>query len=434
MVLVGIAVLTPALVHGASIGPYDILSQFGLTAHPSAVKDGLLVDQIDQMIPWATLSWTQVHAGHLPLWNSYNVLGTPLAFNWQSASFSVPALISYLLPLSLVYTTQVLVTVIVAGSGAYLLCRILGLGAVASAFGGVVFELAGPMFHWLGWPIASVFSWTGWILAGFILIQQGRHRARYVVLTGGALAAAVYGGQPDALIVLFMGIAVFVVVSIATLKVRGHSTFCLVPPLIDTSLAVLLGFLLSAPLVLPGVQLLSGSVRSLNGAVFQEQNAAPVSQAFYGFFLSLVAFPNFFDYNYVGVAAVVLAAGAALFYFRRDYVPALVGITLVGAMLAFVNPVDVALNALPGLHAVRFPRGLVLLGFGSAVLAAVGFQGLVRSARRSVLVGFGVLFAASGVALTVVWLTGESMRSGSPSLMQRAIGGQQAGSSSACSW
>jgi hypothetical protein len=408
VVLVGIAVLTPALVHGASIGPYDILSQFGLTAHPSAVRDGLLTDQIYQMIPWATLSWTQVHAGHLPLWNSYNVLGMPLAFNWQSATFSLPALISYLLPLSLVYTTQVLVTLIVAGSGAYVLCRVLRLGAVASAFGGVVFELAGPLFQWLGWPIASVLSWTGWILAGFILIQRGQHRARYVVLTGSALAGAVYAGQPDSLFVLLMGIAVFVVVSTATLKVKGHSTFHLVPPLIDTSLAVVLGFLLSAPLVLPGVQLLNGSVRSLKGGVLYAKHAIPISQAFYGYFLSLVAFPNLNDFKYVGAAAVVLAAGAVLFYFRSDYVPALAGISLVGAVLAFVNPVDVALNALPGLHAVKFPRGLILLAFGTAMLAAVGFQGLVRSARRGVLVGFGVLFVSAGVALTVVWLTGAN--------------------------
>jgi membrane protein YfhO len=408
VVLVGFALLVPALVHGASIGPYDILSQFGLTAHTSAVKDGLQADQIDQMIPWATLSWTQVHAGHLPLWNSYNVLGTPLAFNWQSATFSVPALISYLLPLSLVYTTQVLVTLIVAGTGAYVLCRVLGLGAIASAFGGVTFELAGPLFAWLGWPIASVLSWTGWILAGFILIQRGQHRARYVVLTGVALAAAVYAGQPDALSVLFLGIAVFVIVSIVTLTVRGHGSFRFVPPVIDSALAAVLGFFLSAPLALPGVQLLNGSVRALPGAGLFSQNALPASQAFYGFILSLVAFPNLFDFKYVGVAAVVLAVGAMLFYFKSDYVPALVGISLIGALMAFVNPVDVALNAFPGLHAVRFPRGIILLAFGTAILAGVGLQGLVRSARRGVLVGFGVLFAAAGVALTVVWLTGAN--------------------------
>ena len=409
VLLVGIAVLAPALVHGASIGPYDILSQYGLTAHPGTVKDALRSDQIDQMIPWANLAWTQVHAGHLPLWNSYNVMGTPLAFNWQSATFSVPALISYLLPLNLAYTAQVTMTVMVAGSGAYMLCRVLRLSPAASAFGGVVFELCGPLFTWLGWPIASVFSWTGWILAGFIFIQRGQHRARYIVLTGCALAAAVYAGQPDALIVLFMGVAAFVVVSLATLAVRADPTFRFGSSLIDSSLAVVLGFLYSAPLILPGMQLLHGSVRSLSGGgSFFGQKAIAASQGFYDFFLSLVGLPNFFIFYYVGVAAAVLAVGAVLFYFRSKYIPALAALSLLGALLAFVHPVDIVLNAFPGLRAVRLPRGIILLAFGTAILGAAGLHGLIRTARRTVLIGFGVLFAAAGVALFVVWLTGAN--------------------------
>ena len=80
------------------------------------------------MIPWSTLAWTQVHHGHLPLWNPYSGLGLPLAFNWQSAVFSLPALIGYLLPLHLAYTAQIIVTLVVAGTGAYALARVLGLG------------------------------------------------------------------------------------------------------------------------------------------------------------------------------------------------------------------------------------------------------------------------------------------------------------------
>ncbi len=355
VVIVGVAVLAPAFVHGASIGPYDILSQGGLTAHPGAVNDPLLGDQIEQMIPWTNLAWTQVHAGHLPLWNSYNVMGTPLAFNWQSATFSVPALFSYLVPLSLAYTTQVIVTLVVAGSGAYVLCRLLRLSPVASAFGGVAFQLSGPLFTWLGRPIASVLSWTGWILAGLVLIQRGQHRTRDIVLTGAALAAAVYAGQPDALIVLFLGIAVFVVVSLATLALRGDGTFRLGSCLIDTSVAFALGFLLSAPLVLPGLQLIHGSVRSLSGGgSFFGQRGVAASQAFYGFFLSLVPLPNYFLFFYVGVAAAVLAAGANLFFFRSRYVPALAALSLLGALLAFVHQVNIALNALPGLRASGF--------------------------------------------------------------------------------
>ena len=50
----------------------------------------------------------------------------------------------------------------------------------------------------------------------------------------------------------------------------------------------------------------------------------------------------------------------------------------------------------------------MLLAFGAAILGAVGLHGLVRTARRIVLIGFGVLFAAAGLALFVVWLTGAN--------------------------
>ncbi len=53
-------------------------------------------DLIREIIPWTTLAWTQVHHGILPLWNPYSALGAPLAFNWQSGAFSLPALVGYL--------------------------------------------------------------------------------------------------------------------------------------------------------------------------------------------------------------------------------------------------------------------------------------------------------------------------------------------------
>ena len=54
-------------------------------------------------IPWTTLSWRIVHAGHLPLWNPYDALGMPFAFDFQSAAFSLPNIVSYLVPVHLAY-------------------------------------------------------------------------------------------------------------------------------------------------------------------------------------------------------------------------------------------------------------------------------------------------------------------------------------------
>ena len=183
------AVLLPALLHGASLGPFDLLSRYGLSQHSGVrVHNSQTTDLIAQMIPWTSLAWTQVHHGHIPLWNPYNGLGMPLAFNWQSATFGLPTLLGYLAPLRLAYTVQVVVTLVLAGTGTYVLGRVLGLGVTASVMAGVVYELSGTFMGFLGWPIAGVLAWSGWLFAAALLIVRGKRRVRAVVffaLVGG---------------------------------------------------------------------------------------------------------------------------------------------------------------------------------------------------------------------------------------------------------
>src|SRR5579872_1423681 len=88
VLLAAVAALVPALVHGTSLGPFDLLSHEGLTRRAAAgIHNSATFDQIEAIIPGSMLAWTQVHHGVLPLWNPYSVLGMPLAFNWQSAPF-----------------------------------------------------------------------------------------------------------------------------------------------------------------------------------------------------------------------------------------------------------------------------------------------------------------------------------------------------------
>ncbi|MEI8405093.1 MAG: hypothetical protein WCG96_07425, partial [Actinomycetes bacterium] len=147
VVVASVAVLVPALLHGASLGPYDGLARYGLTTdlsvHPYNLQRG---DLVTEMIPWATQTWQQVHHGFLPLWSPLNGLGQPLAFNWQSAVASLPSLVGYLAPVRLVFTTQVLVTVLIAGTGAYVAARVLRLGVAAAAMTGTTFVLSGAFF------------------------------------------------------------------------------------------------------------------------------------------------------------------------------------------------------------------------------------------------------------------------------------------------
>ena len=160
------------------LGPYDLLARVSLTSRAGVVVHGNYVDTdpIVQMIPWTTLNWNSVHHGFLPLWNPYNGLGLPLAFNWQSAAFGVPSLIGYLFPIRYAYTVGVIATLLIAGTGAYFLGRVLRLGFLGAIMVATVFELSGPLVAWLGYPQAQVMSWGGWLFAAGILVVRGERR------------------------------------------------------------------------------------------------------------------------------------------------------------------------------------------------------------------------------------------------------------------
>ncbi len=212
VVVAGVLVLVPALIHGTFLGPYDILQNTGLNKVPTVkVHNSSVLDQISLFIPWTNLVWTQVHHGQLPLWNPYSALGMPLAFNWESAPFSLPVLIGYLFPVRLAYTAQMVATVVIAGTGVYTLGKVLRLGILGCMTAAIVFELSGPFIGFLGWPLSSVMCWGGWLFASVALVLRGDKRARAIVLLAVVIAFTVYAGDPEGVLLLALSAAIFAV-------------------------------------------------------------------------------------------------------------------------------------------------------------------------------------------------------------------------------
>jgi Bacterial membrane protein YfhO len=409
-----VAMLLPALVHGLHIGPFDLLPEHGLSAQsgvvPHRFNNG---DQIDAMIPWTMLSWTEVHHGLLPLWNPYNGVGMPLAFNWQSAPFSVPNLLGYLFPLQYAYTVSVLAMLMITGAGAYVLGRVLRLGVLASAMAGTVFELSGPITGWLGYPLTTVLSWTGWLVAVALLIIGGRRRMRDIALFALLLACAVYGGQPEALVVLGLALAIFLVIVIPLRARSATSPRPILRPVGDLVVAVVAGGALAAPLALPGLQLAAMSVRqAVSGAtalqghgliyiIFQGYDGLPVVGSFpfgYTFFYQETA-------AYVGVITVVLAIVAVGVRGRRPEVLGLAGITVAMAGITFIPPLAHFIGRLPIFGGVDWLRALMPMVFGLAVLAGVGLDALVRSwTERTVRWWVGGGFVLAAVGFLLLWV------------------------------
>ena len=237
-----VGVLAPALAHGPFLGAFDWLSKYGLSAHAGIiVHNRTNGDQIDTMMPWMYLDWTQVHNGQLPLWNSYSGLGMPLAFDWQSAPFSVPTLLGYLVPLRYAYDLAMFATLVIAGTGALFLGRVLRLGTLACIAAATMFELSGPLVGWIGWPHASVMSWAGWVFGAALLVIRGKRRARNVAFLAVALALAIYAGQPEIMTILTLALVTFLVVLLILRRLMGNPSTPVLRPVLACVLQVSLG-------------------------------------------------------------------------------------------------------------------------------------------------------------------------------------------------
>jgi len=412
-------VIGPALVHGVFYGPLGSFWQHGLAAKPSSPVGRVDWGQVTQMIPWTQLAWTEVHSGHLPLWNAYSGLGAPLAFNFQTAAFSLPALIGYLFPVHLASTVQVVSALLIAGSGTYVLGRLLGLGALSSAMAATVFELSGPLVGWLGWPVGWVLAWAGWLFAATVLVLRSRHRARSVALLAVVVACMVYAGEPDTVALLTGGFVVFVAVALLLRSSALGGSGPVRAPLLDLLGAGVLGAALSAPLLLPGAQLGRHSVRSalgpsdalpvhdLVGFLVQGFDGLPVPRSTWfgpGFYALSLA--------YVGVVGLVLAAvGQAMAWRRRVREPETVAFGIVAVVflaLGFVGLVTAVADALPRVMPVSWDRSQQIAVFALAMLAGAGTDKVARNwedrrVRRWVVGGFAVL----AVVLGLLWLFGR---------------------------
>ncbi len=411
-------VMAPALAHGTSLGPFDIVARVGLSRQPGvSVHNPQSADLITEMIPWTTLAWTQVHHGHLPLWNPYSALGMPLAFNWQSATFSLPSLLGYLAPLHLAYTVQVLTTLVIAGTGVYVLGRVMGLGVPGCVMAGTVYELSGPFFGWLGWPVASVMAWAGWLFAAAILVIRGHRRAGAVAFFAVVLASALYSGQPDAMVLLGLGLAVFVTVVLALRAGWLGGAGPVLRPVLDLALAVVAGAALGAPLLLPGLQLTAGGIRTgktgtpalplhdISAVIFQGFDGLPVAGSrWFGHLFGDTSYLE--SATYVGVIAVVLAVVAVALRHRHPEVLAMSAVAVVMGAIVFFSPLVGVLDVVP--YGIRWHRGAIVLALALAVLAGVGTDVLIRSHRdRAVLRWAGGGFAILALFVAMLWLFGR---------------------------
>lgn len=409
--LVGLAFMAPTIIHGSGFAPFDLLNFFGLGHHSAyIVHNSVDSDLIQQDVPWLKLDWMQVHHGQLPLWNPYSGEGMPLALDFSSATFSLPTIVSFAFPVQAGLLVSVLVKLLIAGTGAYLFGRVIGLSRLSSIMVGTVFELSGAFTVWLGWSQSGVMAWAGWLFAAVFLVVKGDHRVRSTVLLALVFACSALGGHPESTVILTMAVAVFV----AVLLIGGSPRFA--GPgrsgrrSADLALGVGAGACLSAPLWLPGLELSTATTRfqsvslhalpasNLLNFVFQGFDGLPIGNAGY------VNPSNYYEVTaFVGIVALALAAFALLERWRQHSVIALSAGVVTMLALTFVQPILSLVDILPHASGINWHRGLIPISLCLAALAGVGLDALLANgAARAAQHKLGGIFGVFAIGLAAL--------------------------------
>lgn len=423
--------LSPALKDGPSFAPADLGSTLStltagsvpLSSNCVAIAapavahcahNGINGDQITQSIPWAYENWLLVHHGELPLWNDLSGTGMPQLLNFESASYSLPSLASYLVPERLAFLMIVLMKLLIYGIGAYVLARMLSCEPLSAAFAGTTAMLSGSFAGWLGWSISGTVCWTAWIAAGLLWAYREPRRTAPIALCAISIAFSIFGGFPEGMVIEAIALlAMIAVAGVVTLVGKRHLDLAGVRRM---AVGSVLGLMLGAPLWLCGLSVLKASIRTnevagrgiaLHGAALlfaQGYDGLPISGS--AFFATDI--PNYFETAaYVGIIAVLFMLVALWRAIRRPMVAGIAVAGLVSFLLAYRigNPGIVqSLIRHLGVVSLVTSRSLPILGLCVALLAAIGLQRVIDTAadpatRRTFAVALGIcaaLLAALG--------------------------------------
>lgn len=189
-----------ALRPGRVLSPADALLVTESFRSPGALEyepsNRLLTDIVTQTDPWMRLVANEWRAGRVPLWNPLAGCGAPLLGNAQSSALFPINFIYFLAQSPYAWVVMALVKLYIAGLGAFLLARQLGLGRTGRWFVGLCFPFSGFVTVWLLYALGNVAIWLPWLLWRVEKLAQapGPRSAAWLAVL---ICLAVLGGHPE---------------------------------------------------------------------------------------------------------------------------------------------------------------------------------------------------------------------------------------------
>jgi hypothetical protein len=163
--------------------------------------------------PWVDVVHRDLAQHDIPLWNSYQGIGAPLAGNMQSSAFDPVMLAVHLHPTPLLEDLTLLAGLMLIGMSAYWAARMLRLGVVAAVLAGSAYALSGWFFSYSNNEWFRIYMFLPLIIGGVEWVIRSRSR-----LAMAALACFITGlfltGMPEPAFMSLVAAGVFAAVRV----------------------------------------------------------------------------------------------------------------------------------------------------------------------------------------------------------------------------
>lgn len=421
LAIVGLTILAvnmPTLLHVVTTNPVQLYADLQRGAGHQALPGSPIIDPNAGYITMSVghLAATDWLHGHVPWWNPYEGLGSPLAGEMQAAAFFPPVL---LLQDALGFVVFHILLELVAGYATYFLLRQLDLGRAASTAGGVAFGLCGTL-AWFEHATANPVAFLPLALLGVERAREASLASRNHGwrLLAVALGLSIVAGFPEVAYLDGLLVALWAAVRLFSLPERRRVMAA------KLAQGAIVGALLGAPALVAFVDYLPhANVGSHSGAfanvslpiqslaqTILPYGFGPISALHSGGTSSLLTtmWSNIGGYL---DATLVVCALLGLLGARCRGLRIALGLWVLAAMSKTfgVAAVSHLLNHLPAFHSIAFYRySQASWELAVIVLAAFAIDDMARRALRPLLivgagvVSLGIIAWAAALAWPVV--------------------------------
>lgn len=362
-------------------------------------RNTYLQDIADGVLPQTALFTDSILHGAGAAWNPFVLGGTPLGVVPNNALLSPLSLPYYVLPTWLAPAWVKALEILLSVGGTFLFARRLGMSRPAALVGGLVFATSAFMIAWTGWPQTRTAAFIPVLFWAVERLVQ-RRRVPDAVLVCLAVAAMLVGGFPA---VTGYALAAGGVYFLVRVLAEYRAQWTRVAKVVAAGLAAIAG-----AVGLAAIQLLPFSYFMSHAYVWGRDQTSADHIPYRSLITAIAPWalgstdplrpPAWFAgtnlveaLSYVGAAALLLALiGLAAVRSGRGLLPRGVWVFLVAAIaiamvLMYAGGPPLALaQRLPVLFSENFVgRTRSVLGFLVAVLAAVGFELVLRRLRQT---------------------------------------------------